>query len=518
MNENTSKMSTNRQVIRDAAKVTALIIIGKILGFARGAVIAAYYGATGVTDAFFLASEMSGIMFPAVSNSFAIAFTSLYVSRIATEGDQNADRFASHMLNLLLGIGIVLGLIGVVTAPLVVPLFAPGFQGEIRSLAIYLTRLVMGSFVLIMAQYVLRAILNSRKFFIGPQVADLIKSLTIIVITIALGKGQSIEVLTLTVIGGSFLQVAIQAIGSRKHFSYSGFHREYNKDFKKLFRLALPILFGNSIIQINLIVDKALGSTLAAGSLSALSYASSLNSVVTSIFISALSTVLYPAMTEEAAKGNWERFGSLLLENLGFLTFILIPISSITIASRHSIVSFVYERGSFDSHATAITAAVLGYYAPYYAFSGMREVLNRGFFALQDTKTPMINGAIGVGCNVIFSIIFVRFFGIIGIALGTTLANVVITALLVYSAKRKMPFITINLFMKNTVKQIGAGLLTLAILFCIRDLLAFTSPLIHFLCNTLLGFGMYLLIHVVMKSSEIYQLIEFFKALLQKSR
>ncbi len=207
----------------------------------------------------------------------------------------------------------------------------------------------------------------------------------------------------------------------------------------------------NSIIQINNIVDKILGSTLEAGSLSALSYAGSLNSIVTSILISALSTVLYPIMTEEAAKGNLKRLGELLSENLQSLTFILIPISCIAVISRQNIVSIVFERGSFDSNSTRITAIVLACYAPYYAFSGMREVLNRGFFALQDTKTPMINGAIGVGCNVIFSIIFVRFFGIAGIALGTTLANAIISGLLLYSTHKKIPAVPIKPFVGEKI-------------------------------------------------------------------
>jgi len=104
------------------------------------------------------------------------------------------------------------------------------------------------------------------------------------------------------------------------------------------------------------------------------------------------------------------------------------------------IVTIVYARGSFDQTAVAYTAIALACYAPIFLFSGAREILARGFFAVQDTKTPMLNSAIGVACNAVFSIAFVWRLGIAGIALGTAVASAVIAVLMVVQARNRLSF------------------------------------------------------------------------------
>lgn len=496
-------MTKKHSLLRSTLWVTLLILLGKCFGFIREAMIAAYYGANAQTDAFFFAQGMPSMIFPAVGNSLALAFTPLFVARITTQVREKADRYASRMLTAALGIGVVLGMLGTLLAPLIVPLFAPGFHGEQLRLAVHLTRLTMGAFVLTIAQYMLAAILNSNQFFIGSQVAGLLYNLSIISVTFALGRGQSTDVLTLTVIGGMVVQVTTLAVCCRRRFHYTPWQPPVHPDTAELFRMALPILLGNSIVQINNIVDKALGSTLAEGSLSALSYSGSLNALVTSIFVMSLSTVLYPTLTTDAASGNMERYGKNLLQSLSGLSLLLVPISCITALCAQDIVTIVFARGSFDCTAVELTVVVLGFYAPMYIFCGIREVLTRGFFALQNTKTPMINGAIGVSCNILFSLLFVRYLGIAGIALGTTISAFVVAVLLLYSAHKHIPSLTLRPFFRGFGKQLVAGAVLMAALLVFHRFVFLSLSLLRFATDTALGFSVYFITLFLLRSEEV---------------
>lgn len=504
-------MARQRSIIKSTLWVTMLILIGKCFGFIREALIAAYYGANAQTDAFFFAQAMPSMIFPAVGNSLALAFTSLYVSRMTTEGIEKADRYASRMLTVSLGIGVILGIVGTLISPILVPLFAPGFEGEQLTLAIHLTRLTMGAFVLIMAQYILSAILNSNKLFISSQVAGLFYNISIIAVTAILGKGQSVDVLTLTVIGGAVVQVIALIVFCRGHFHYTLCQLYPRRDTLEYFKLALPILLGNCVVQINNIVDKALGSTLDAGSLSALSYSGSLNSLVIGVFVMSLSTVLYPAITADAASGNMEHFEKTITKSLSDLSFILVPVSCITILSAQNIVSVAFGRGRFDQTAVYLTASALSFYAPYFVFSGIREVLTRGFFALQNTKTPMINGAIGVACNIVFSILFVRYLGIAGIALGTTISSFVIASLLLASTHKRIPSLTLRPFFQSFGKQLSSGGILIFVLLIFHHLVTLSHPLVCFVADMVIGFGVYLSVMFILGNENIISLFSLLK-------
>lgn len=505
-------MKKHNSLLGAALAVSLLVLLGKLLGFGREALIAAYFGASAETDAFFFAQGMPSMIFPAVGSSLAFAFTSLYVKRMSEEGEQRGDHFASRVLLTVTLLGLALGMLGVLFAPVIVPLFAPGFKGSQLELAVRLTRLTMGAFVLTLLQYILGAILNSRKLFTVTQIAGLLYNIAIIAVTALLGRGQSMEVLTLIVVFGMVFQVAGLVVGCQRHFcgtlrDISPIHPE----IAQLLRLALPILLGNSVVQLNNIVDKALGSTLDSGSLSALSYANSLNIMVIDVFVISLSTVLFPTLTADAARGDMERYEIILRQSLSGMTMLLVPISCITFLDAAEIVKVVFARGSFDQTAVSLTALVLACYAPRFVFAGIREVLSRAFFAIQDTRTPMIAGGVGVGCNVLFSVVFVRWLGLAGIALGTVVSVFVIAVLLLRSVHLKMPVLHLSSFFRSLGKQLLAGAVLVAVLLVFKKTVSISSPLFQFIADSVVGFGIYLMALLPLSFAELHGILGQFR-------
>lgn len=504
-------MKKQTSLLHATLSVSVLAILCKLLGFAREALIAAYYGATAETDAFFFAHGMPSMIFPTVGTSFAMTFTSIYIKRTAEEGEVSGDRYASRMLAATSLLGILLGLVGIAVSPVLVPLLAPGFSGSQLTLAVHLTRLIMGAFVLNMLQYMLGAVLNSKKLFIGSQVAALLYNASIITVTALLGQGQGMDTLMITMILGMAIQVFTLAGCCKGHFHYTLRTNPFHRDTRILVSMTLPVLLGNSVEQLNYIVDKALSSTLSEGALSALSYAKSLDAMVISVFVVSLSTVLYPTLTGDAAIGDMERYGATLLQSLSGLCLLLVPISCITVLSAGNIVEIVYARGRFNQSAVELTATALACYAPRFALVGIWEVLIRAFFAVQDTKTPMRNSAIGMGCNIVFSLIFVRWLGIAGIALGTVAAAVASAALLLWDAHRKLPALPLPLFFRNFGKQLLAGAVLSLSLLLFHRFVPIPWALLRFAADTLLGFFVYFLSLLALGSQDLRTFIGIFR-------
>lgn len=509
---------SNHSIFKASIIVTVIILLGKIFGFARDAVIAAYYGATWQTDAFFFAQSMPAMIFPAVCNSLSTAFISLYVSHSIEKGEKSGERFASRMLISTILIAGILSVFAIIFAPWIVPIFAPGFSVIQTQLAIHLTRLTMGAFVLTMAHYMLSAILNSKKMFYGSQLAALGYNLTVIIITIMLGQNQGVDALTLTVILGHFIQVLMLIALAWKNFNFELRVNPFHSDTKLLIKLALPILFGNSIVQINNIVDKLLASLLESGAVSALSYSNSLNRFVTGVFITTLSTVIYPSLTESFANKDIKKFNGDLLNSLSLLPIVILPISIITTIYATDIVSIVYERGSFNENATKLTAAALMFYAGMYVFSSIQEVIIRAFYALKDTKTPMINGAIAVIANSIISVILVRFIGIGGIALGTTLSTALASVILWFSLKKKLPDLKMQSLFPTIGKVLFSASIMIIVLLVSQQYLTSLSTIIKFISVTFIGFTIYFAMLMLLKCREMMIIRNLIKRKIMKSK
>lgn len=497
-------MKKNRKSIIEVSIIVAIIaIFAKIIGFGREAIIAAYYGANNQTDAYFLARNMPALIFPAVCNSLSTAFLSVYVTTKVKEGLERADLFVSRSINISLLISLVLSFIAFIMSPLYVPLLAPGFDTETTKLAVKLTRITMAGFSLTMIQYMLTAVLNSKKFFFGAQIAGIFNNIFIITITILFGKNYGVVFLTLVVIGGLLVQAITLIYLSNKWVKYSFELKIKDSLINKMIHLTIPILLGNSVIQLSTIVDKIIASNLGEGAVSSLSYTNSLNSVVISVFIVSVSTVLYPTLTENASENDDLMFTKNLIQNLMILVLVIAPISMITVIYSEDIIKLVYYRGEFNVTAVQFTTNALTYYSLGYVFIAIREVIIRGFYATGNSKIPMKNGIISVAINIILSIILSKFIGIRGIALGTSISALISAITLLIIFKNKIKFIKYKQTIPTVIKTVIAIFFTSFILVFISNVTHEFHEIIRFTIAIIIGFGFYTFILFLLRCKEL---------------
>ena len=180
--------------------------------------------------------------------------------------------------------------------------------------------------------------------------------------------------------------------------------------------LSLPVFVGVAISDLNTIIDRTMASSLVSGSISALNYSNKLKSLVTSVFISAIATVVFPLLAKESNSGNITSMKKVMAHGVNLVLVISIPATVGLVVLSTPIVQVAFERGEFDSVATLMTARALICYSLGLVGVALRTVVNKVYYSLQDTRTPMINGVISLMLNIVFNIIFVRLMAHAGLA------------------------------------------------------------------------------------------------------
>ena len=491
--------STKNSIIKSAIIIAAIVVLSKGLGFIRDAIIAAFFGASYQTDAFFFASSMPGI--PAISITLSTVFLPLYVKKRTNFGKEAGDGFASKVLTVGIIIAIAISAIAIIFSPIIVSLLAPGFDAMTRNLAIKYTRVITSTLFLVMTHYMLLAILNANKQFGVPQLSGALLNLFYIAAVTLGAKSLGINSLVVGALLGAVGQVAYLGLVSRKVFRYRPVFT-FDEDVLAVFKLALPVLLGNAVIQIHEIVDQLIGSTLPSGTISVLTYGLTLSNLVKTIIINALSSVYYPYISEAVAKDNDQLLNNLINKTFIGLTLTLLPITAITIVTSREIISIVYERGSFSPENASLTSGVLMCYALGFAFSGIRELSSKTLYAVNRMSIVTMNGAIAVLINVILSYTLSKIMGVSGIALATSAAEIVTACLLMNSVRQRFRGVHYRKLFREMIKCALALLPLLIVAVAIKYALVETHPLFRFTAITIVGGGVYFLVLNLFKCEE----------------
>lgn len=249
----------------------------------------------------------------------------------------------------------------------------------------------------------------------------------------------------ITTVLGVVAQLAVLVVESRAiGFRYRPILHFKDKYVQQVFSLIPPILLSVAINDVNSMVDKAMASTLVNGSISALDYASRLNILIVSIFVTSIVTVLYPLLAQGVAENNIQEVKKTTLQGINMIIIITIPATLGMLVLAKPIVQIAYERGAFDAVATQMTAGALSFYTLSLVSLSIYSLITRVFYSLHDTKTPMINSAIAVVVNLTMNIILIRPLAHRGLALATSISSIVTTGILLLLLRKKIGVLGLN--------------------------------------------------------------------------
>lgn len=269
-------------------------------------------------------------------------------------------------------------------------------------------------------------------------------------------------------------------------------------------------------------IDRTLASTLVEGSISALNYANKLNGFVMAMFITSVAAVIYPMLSKLSSEDNKEKFTSSVVQSINSVILLVIPISVGAIVLATPIVKLLFQRGEFDARATSMTAIALIMYSIGMVAFGLRDILGKVFYALQDTKTPMINGAIAMIMNIVLNIILVKYLQLAGLALATSISAIVCIFLLFGSLKKKIGYFGQDKIMKTTIKSMVSAVIMGVVTYFAYDIvsnlfgLGFIKEAISLVVSVGIGAITYGILVVVLKVDEVNIIISMMKKKLNK--
>lgn len=509
------------KLVKAASIIMAVTLISKIIGFVRDMLIASSFGATFKTDAYNIAITIPEVLFAIFSLAITTTFIPLLSETYEKKGKEDMFKFANNIMNILLIILVILCLLGWKFSPQLVSIMAPKFTGKTYDLTVVLTRISILNIIFMGINGGYNSILQTLDDFTAPALVGIMLNIPIIIYILVGAKGGVVG-LTIATVVGNFLKIVIQLPWLYKH----GYRTRYALNIKdkrvaKMMMLILPVLIGAGSNQINAIVDKNIGSGLPNGSISALSFSGRITDVVYVTFASAIVTVIYPALSREATSKNLSNFKAYVLKGVNNISIIMIPSTILMIILSNPIVTILFKHGAFDDRAVSMTTAALIFYSVGLPFYGIRDVYNRGLYALNDTKTSTINGLVCVAINIGLNLILPRLMGIGGIALSTSIAAIVSTFLMANSLKKKIGSIqgkkllatTLKIVMASVVMSIATYFLYYLIVLVVNGL---KGIIIGLVISSLVGFIIYFLELKLLHVEEIYSISQSIKSKIRR--
>lgn len=424
----------NRGGLASAAGFIMLaMIISRILGYVRDMVIYARFGQNAITDAYNAAFSIPDFLYMLlVGGALSSAFIPVFSGYLATGKEEDAWRIASTVFNLivlLMAAGIAFGYI--FTSQLVYAL-VPGFAPETMALTVKLTRIMFVQAFFMALSGLSMGILNSYHHFTSPAIGSILYNLGIIAAGMALAPYLGITGFSIGVVAGAVANFAVQVPSLVRR----GLHYRFTLDLRhpgvrRIGTLILPVLVGLSVTQLNLFVNQNLASALPDGTVAALRTGQRLMQLPIGIFAVAMGVAVFPALTGQAAREELENFRRTLATGLKAMLFIMIPAQIGLAVIRVPLVRLLFEQGRFTAEDTMATSTVLLFYTAGIFAYGSLQLLNRAFYALQDTRTPVGVAIVTIAANIILNLFLVKVMGAGGLALAYSLAGILNMLLLV---------------------------------------------------------------------------------------
>ena len=498
-------------------------IIAKVLGFGRELVLASSYGASMYSDAYLTAMNIPVVIFTIIGTTLGTVLIPMYFEVNSDLGEKKALNFTNNVFNMVIAICIVLAILGFIFTEQLVKVFAMGFEGQTLKIAIDFTRITIIGIVFTGLSYVMTAYLQIKNNFTVPGLISVPKNIIIITSIIL-----SVKYYPYIMIWGTLIGIATEFIfqlpfAIKNGYKYQPYINIKDKYIKKMSWLILPVLIGVAVNQINTMVDRTLASTLVEGSISALNYANKLNGFVMAMFITSVAAVIYPMLSKLSSEDNKEKFTSSVVQSINSVILLVIPISVGAIVLATPIVKLLFQRGEFDARATSMTAIALIMYSIGMVAFGLRDILGKVFYALQDTKTPMINGAIAMVMNIVLNIILVKYLQLAGLALATSISAIVCIFLLFGSLKKKVGYFGQDKIIKTTIKSILSAIVMGFVTYFAYNILSsllgigFVREAISLVVSIGIGAITYAILVVVLKVDEVNVVTTMMKKKLNKT-
>ncbi len=464
VNENVNK----RELFRALFSVTGVLIVAKIIGFLKQIITAKTFGADKETDLISLSEGFVSNADYAVVQTLTTAFVALYIYI----DQKDKEEFVSDVFKLTIVSACSIVFVMMLLAPVISRFLAPSYNIEQSDrLAVYV-RVFAPVFLMVILRAVFQALLNANDRYVPGEVTSLNQSIVIIILIIFTADFFGVDTLVLASYGGSLVNLIYMGICARKYFALQKGNPLKNPKILEMLKMMIPLFLGYSMIFVNQQIDKIIVSGLETGTVTSMYYASVLSNLVCTL-ITSFCTVLFTRMTRDISSGGYEEAGKFAVR-WGILLFVLFaPVSVVTVICAKDIVSIAFGRGAFHEGAVNRASLALMGYGMMFGFYAVKGLFSRLQYGNKNTKTPMINNTIGICVNIVLSLVLSRRFGVFGVTLASSIAEMISAVMNIRSARKQNGYIRVNGSQHTYFLVIIFGL-AVCIFVCgiMRDLLA----------------------------------------------
>jgi putative peptidoglycan lipid II flippase len=425
--------SANRQIARAAGTVMIAMVFSQLVGLLAKTLTARAFGTGMESDAFFAANRFSEIIFNLVAGgALGSAFIPTFTGMLAREERKGAWQLASSIANLLLLILTTIALLSAVFAPWIVRhILAPGFDPDKAALTAQLLRIQLPSAVIFGLSGLLMGILNAHQYFLLPALAPALYQIGWVFGALVLAPRYGVQGMSWSIVVGASLHLLVQIpalfrLPQRRYQFMLGLRLP---TVREVGRLMAPRLLGVAVVQLNFLLNTYLASLQPQGSYTGISLAFPIMIMPEAAIAQSIAIAALPTFSAQVARGRKDHMRTSLAASLRGALLLSIPASVGLVLLRQPVVALLYQRGEFGPESTMIVAWALLWYAAGMVGHSVVEIVSRAFYALRDTKTPVIVGIITMGLNLVFSLTFTRLFVRIGwmphggLALANSLAT-----------------------------------------------------------------------------------------------
>jgi putative peptidoglycan lipid II flippase len=397
-------------VVRAAAVVAGATLASRVLGFLRDLVVARAFGAGPSTDAFFVAFRLPNLLRRLVAEgALSPAFIPVFTEYLTTRPRAEATAMFRAVSGAVVVVLAALTAAGVLAAPLLVRVMAPGFFADAGTggLTVRLTRLMFPYLFFVGLAALSMGVLNAHRHFVMPALAPVMLNLAIIgaVFGVAPRLTEPVFGLAIGVLVGGLGQFLVQVPA----LAHRGFLQAPVLDWRhpavrRIVHLMTPVALGQSATQLNILVDTMIASFLAGGSVSYLYYADRLVEFPLGVFGIAIATAVLPTLAEQAATRNAPALRATLSFSLRLAAFVSLPAGVGLLVLREPLVRVLYQRGEFGPAETAQTAWAVGFYALGLVGFASVKIGAQAFYALGDTRTPVKVAVAAMALNSVLAV------------------------------------------------------------------------------------------------------------------
>lgn len=415
---------------RNAIIVSAAFVLSRLLGLAREMILARQFGTGPEMEAYVAAFRIPDLLFLTImSGAFGAAFIPVFGGFIDRGDRERASRLASAILSWT---GVSVFIAGAIAFALAGPITGAlfDFDDYTHNLTVDLMRILLLSPVFLGLGIAFKGILEAQHEFTLPAISPLVYNAAIIVGAAFFTEEYGIHAVAWAVIIGALLHMGVELPGIvRSGLAFRPTLSRNVDGLAEVLRLLGPRVLGQAAFQINFIAVTAFASTIGDENVAAFNYAWQLLMLPHGVLALSISTVAFPSLAAYFSRGDRQGFGSLLDRTMRPLLFLSIPASAGLLLAGRPIVQVIFEGGNFTDRSTDLVVAALVWFAIGLVGYGLTEIVTRVFYAMRDTRTPVITGILTIILNIILCGLLIDSLGIEGLAISlsaTTAAEAVI--------------------------------------------------------------------------------------------